>query len=42
MRRIFDISPPISEALAMTGPEQVQLRWRKVARWTWEQKQGRS
>lgn len=35
MRRIFDISPPISKALAMTGPEQVQLRWRNVARWAW-------
>ena len=35
MRRIFDISPPISKALAMTGPEQVQLRGRNVARWAW-------
>ena len=35
MLRIFDISPPISEALAMTGPEQVQLRWRNVVRWAW-------
>jgi hypothetical protein len=37
MRRIFDISSPISEAPAMTGPEQVQLRfrWRNVARWAW-------